>query len=55
MSLITMSIAITTVYTLQRLHNITHRYVISLLAKQLKNLLFARRTLPLVHGPEITK
>jgi hypothetical protein len=36
MSLMTMSIAIKTVYTLQRLHNFTHRLVNSLLAKRLK-------------------
>jgi hypothetical protein len=32
----TMSTAIMTVYTLQRLHNFTHRLVISSLAKRLK-------------------
>jgi hypothetical protein len=43
-----------TVYTLQRLHNFTHRLVISSLAKQLKSLYFAQCTLPLVYGQEIT-
>jgi hypothetical protein len=36
MLLMTVSTAIMTVYTLQRLHNFTHRLVISLLAKRLK-------------------
>jgi hypothetical protein len=36
MSLMTVSTAIMTIYTLQRLHNFTHRLVISSLAKQLK-------------------
>jgi hypothetical protein len=36
MSLMTMSTAIMTVYTLQRLHNFTHRSMISSLAKRLK-------------------
>jgi hypothetical protein len=36
MSLMTMSTAIMTVYILQRLHNFTHRLVISSLAKRLK-------------------
>jgi hypothetical protein len=36
MSLMTMSMAIMTVYTLQRLHNFTHMLVISSLAKRLK-------------------
>jgi hypothetical protein len=36
MSLMTVSTAIMTVYTLQRMHNFTHRLVISSLAKRLK-------------------
>jgi hypothetical protein len=36
MSLMTMSTSIMIVYTLQRLHNFTHRLVISSLAKRLK-------------------
>jgi hypothetical protein len=36
MSLRTVSTAIMTVYTLQRLHNVTRRLMISSLAKQLK-------------------
>jgi hypothetical protein len=36
MSLISVSMAIMLVYTLQRFHNFTHRLVISSLAKQLK-------------------
>ena len=44
MSLMTMSTAIMTVYTLQRLHNFTYRLVISSLAKQLKVSIF-----PYVH------
>jgi hypothetical protein len=36
MSLMTVSTTIMIVYTLQRLHNLTHRLVISSLAKQLK-------------------
>jgi hypothetical protein len=35
MPLMTVSMAIMIVYTLQRLHNFTHRLVISLLAKRL--------------------
>jgi hypothetical protein len=54
MSLMSVSMAIMTVYTLQRLHNFTHMLVISLLAKRLKSLHFARCALPLVHGQEIT-
>jgi hypothetical protein len=54
MLLMTVRMAIMIVYTLQRLYNFTHRLVISLLAKKLKSLHFAERTLPLVHGQEIT-
>jgi hypothetical protein len=36
MSLMTVSMAIIIVYTLQRFHNFTHRWVISSLAKRLK-------------------
>jgi hypothetical protein len=41
MSLMTVSTAIMTVYTLQRMHDFTHRLVISSLAKRLKVSIFS--------------
>jgi hypothetical protein len=54
MLLMTVSTAIMTIYTLQRLHNFTQRLVISSLAKRLESLHLAQCTLPLVHDQEIT-
>jgi hypothetical protein len=54
MSLMTVSMAIMIVYTLQRLHIFTHMLVISSLAKRLESLHFAPSTLPLLYSQEIT-